>query len=402
MLLVQKFLETNTFKQLQETHGVYASFSNKGYKWSLNYDQIEAKENDPLAQECRGLILSTINGEPLGDNKNDICPGKTNILAYPMNRFFNYGQGAAANIDWTESGLSVLEKLDGTLIILYYDKFANNWFVATRSVSEADIVMSNGMYTFRTLFEKAIKDMYNSSFDDFTKNLNKDITYCFELTSPFNCIVVNYLDTRITLLAARNILTNSEIDLNDLIFDREIVKVQSYDLNCYTADDILSWVSEKNPLEHEGVVVRDSKFNRIKIKNLSYVLLSKTKSKLGSSQRNMLELILSGKDDDVIVTLPLEMQNHIIDMKNKVNKLIVTYDNLYYSIKRLSDLVNKGDKKTFVSYLMQNTDAKLWSAPLFNIYDNKSVDMKDFLRKSSKNGSWSNSILDKILDLINS
>ena len=65
MLLVQKYLETHTFGDLAKEHGVYASFSKSGHKFSLNYDQIEAKESDPLAQECRGLILACEDGTSL-------------------------------------------------------------------------------------------------------------------------------------------------------------------------------------------------------------------------------------------------------------------------------------------------------------------------------------------------
>src|SRR5574338_1296815 len=89
-LLVQEYLETHTFGDLAREHGVYASFSKSGHKWSLNYDQIEAKESNPLAQECRGLVLSS-NGlvhtpvivPGVKPSYDDICPGKTTILAYP-------------------------------------------------------------------------------------------------------------------------------------------------------------------------------------------------------------------------------------------------------------------------------------------------------------------------------
>src|ERR1700683_3105357 len=61
-LLVQEYLETHSFGDLIRDHGVYASFSKQGHKFSLNYDMIEAKDDDLLAQECRGLILSTETG----------------------------------------------------------------------------------------------------------------------------------------------------------------------------------------------------------------------------------------------------------------------------------------------------------------------------------------------------
>ena len=129
MLLVQEYLKTHTFGDLIKDHGVYPSFSKSGRKFSLNYDQIEAKENDPLAQECRGLILAPVDGQPVyceldlngKRHYENVGPGETVILAYPMKRFFNHGQGSAAEINWHDPKLAVLEKLDGTLCIVYHD-----------------------------------------------------------------------------------------------------------------------------------------------------------------------------------------------------------------------------------------------------------------------------------------
>ena len=228
MLLVQQYLETHTFGDLAREHGVYASFSKSGHKFSLNYDQIEAKEADPLAQECRGIILSREDGRDVFEDRQaqtpgqefdrlTVSPGKTRILAFPMKRFFNHGQGAAANVNWSDPKLAILEKLDGTLTIVYYDPFTKQWCVATRSVPEADLPMDNGIYTFRTLFEKALKETTDLSFEDFTRGLNHRITYCFELTTPYNRIVVYYPEPRITLLAARPLYGEmEEFDFTDL------------------------------------------------------------------------------------------------------------------------------------------------------------------------------------------
>src|SRR5690606_36109752 len=116
----------------------------------------EAKEDDPLAQECRGLVLSCEDGASLlpqaltipgqKTSYDHLCPGKTKILAYPMKRFFNHGQGAAAQVNWSDPNLAVLEKLDGTLCIVYWDPFTSCWCVATRSVPEADLLMDNGIF----------------------------------------------------------------------------------------------------------------------------------------------------------------------------------------------------------------------------------------------------------------
>lgn len=401
MLLVQKYLENNSFGNLARDHGVYASFSKSGHKFSLNYDQIEAKESDHLAQECRGLILSLEDGQtifgqvgPNGRmNYDHIEPGKTRILAYPMRRFFNHGQGAAANIDWSDPNLAILEKLDGTLCIVYYDPFTEKWCVATRSVPEADLFMDNGVFTFRTLFEKAVQDTLGYSFDQLSEKLNTQFTYCFELTTPYNRIVVNYPHNRITLLAARELLTMQEVNPLNLQLEIPVVGAHTYN----SINELLDWVSSLNPMEHEGVVVRDANFNRIKVKNAAYVAYNKVRDALGTSERNCLELILAEKDDDVIPMLPEEIVKNLLKIKAGLQITIKLHDDAYLAAKAEADAINLGDKKTFALLVAQNK--KLWHAPFFQMFSGKAQNMKDFLAKSRKDGTWGDSFLDKLLEL---
>jgi hypothetical protein len=97
-LLVQNYLRSGkTLENLKKEHGIKYHVYNG--KVSLTYDQIDAKESDPLAQQCRGLILRQDSWD---------------IVACPMFRFFNYGQEVCAPIDW---GSAVFEeKLDGCFL----------------------------------------------------------------------------------------------------------------------------------------------------------------------------------------------------------------------------------------------------------------------------------------------
>lgn len=114
-LLVQEYLKTHSFEDLRMDHGVYPSFSKDGHKFSLNYDMLEAKESDPLSQECRGLILSfadpSLHVPRDKSSIGSLVPGETVVVSYPMKRFFNAGQGAAY-VDWNDPTISVMEKLD--------------------------------------------------------------------------------------------------------------------------------------------------------------------------------------------------------------------------------------------------------------------------------------------------
>lgn len=568
-LLVQKFLKTHSFKELQEQHGVYASFSKSGHKWSLNYDQIEAKESDLLAQECRGLVLACEDGQPIfaditngKPNRDNIIPGKTTILAYPMKRFFNYGQGSAAPVNWSDPNLAVLEKLDGcfeynamlqcwdgtfvkigdvvkkkltptliginkdgeivpcqitnwfnngtknhwvefilsskskgknkkfrstinhsilvngeykaaininvgdyltsfdnffddngnfvrkqtqtkiiakkiinfnskrisgknykkifrhgkvgfdiettthnyvinnhfvhnSLAIVYFDKFTDQWCMATRSVPEADLLMDNGLYTFRTLFEKAVKETLNMEFSEFTKHLSLTHTYCFELTTPYNRVVVDYKTCSITLLALRNMNTLSEIDpVTDTISSiLPVVQAHTYS----TIEELVNWVSSLNPMEHEGVVVRDSNFNRIKVKSAAYVAYHKLNDKLGSSERNCMKYILLEKDDDVISFLPPEIGHNMSKLKEGLNKAIMTYDSVHELIKLNMKALGDATKKDYAR--MVTNHKTMWHAPFFTFYDNKALNMKDYIHKAKKDGTWTDAFLDKIIDI---
>jgi hypothetical protein len=150
MLLVQQYLLNNSLLDLQKTKGVYAKLSNSGQKFSLSYDQIEAKESDPLAQECRGLILAAKDGRQFSNSKEEFLntiPGPTQIIAFPFKRFFNFGQGAAFPIDFSKE-IFIQEKLDGCLH------------------EDVNILTPDGLFTIKAICEeKKINKVYSMNMD---------------------------------------------------------------------------------------------------------------------------------------------------------------------------------------------------------------------------------------------
>jgi hypothetical protein len=283
-------------------------------------------------------------------------------------------------------------------MIVYFDSIMDQWCVATRSVPDANLLMDNGIYTFRTLFDKALLEMSNMKFDTFASYLDKEVTYCFELTSPLNKIVVDYKDKRVTLIAARNIKTHKEINI-DKIDIPGIPHVQQH--VHMSISELIEWVGLGSAFEHEGVVVRDPNFNRIKVKNPAYCVYSKMRDSLGNSERNCLQTVLLEKDDDVIAFLPQEIADNLKSIKSKVQAMILEHNIAYSIILKEANFIKPNDKKTFA---LQVQDAckngKLWAAPMYSIYGGRAENMKDFIAKSKKDGEWPNSFLDKILDII--
>ncbi len=415
-LLVQDFLENNTIKDLREKHGVYCSFNKKAYKFSLSYDQIETKDSDLLSQDCRGLILAAVDGRSFEGvmingrlNYDHICPGKTVILNFGMRRFFNLGQGAAEELELTDPNVKILRKIDGTCCFLYKDIISNEWCIATRSTPEADIPLdTNNGFTFRTLFEKGLFETTGKTFDNFTKSLSTEKSYWFELTSPYINSVIKYKTTSLTYLGARFLTSfNEEKPHECRIRGIPVPKEQSFnDIN-----DLLSWVNSNDPTleDGEGVVAvkyAGSSFPRVKIKNINYCALHKIKDALIASDRNCIQLILSGKEDDVLPSLAPEIADHIKNMKINFVKMINQYDIFYNEINiELHSLQMQTSgipsQKDF-ALLIQNKYKGIWAAPLYQMRAGKCSNMKDFVMNNSKNGIYSDSFLDKILELIKS
>jgi hypothetical protein len=394
-LLVQQFLKHNSLLQLKMQHGIYVSLSKNKRKISLNYDMIETLNSDVLSWDCRGLILSKHDFSEFevlenGSINLDCIIGDTKIIAFGMKRFFNHGQAEAANIDWNNKHLSILEKLDGSLCLCYYDPYTCLWNIATRSCPEADIPLDGGEFTFRILFEKAVDQTCGLSFDEFTQKLDKNITYCFELTSPYNKIVVYYPNTNITLLAARDIRSVNELDIRTL--NVPVPCVNSY--KHLSLPDLIKLINSLSPIEHEGVVICDDNFNRIKIKSASYIAAHKSRFSIG--KYSLMQLILSEKEDDVIPFLPEDIVNKIIKMKTGLHNFIAYYEARFIELSLEANSIKYNDKKTFAQ-LLQVTD--LWQAPLFSMFNNKAKSIKEFIIQNKRNNIYSASFLDNLISV---
>src|SRR5580704_18173365 len=101
-LEIQKFLRSsNSIEDLESKFAIAAKRHNTYPNLVLfKYNQIDSPFSEQIVRECRGLIL---------DEAND-----WKIVNRSFDKFFNYGEGHAANIDWDSA--KCLEKMDGSLI----------------------------------------------------------------------------------------------------------------------------------------------------------------------------------------------------------------------------------------------------------------------------------------------
>lgn len=257
----------------------------------LKYNQVEPKSDmsDMMVQECRGLILKDENGH-------------YKVASMRFNKFFNYGQEEAATLKFP---CIASEKIDGSLIGVWYDE-DSGWHISTSGnidAEDANMINVNGLSNFRDLFNIAWK---NSYFDSMDKNL----TYMFELVSPYNKLVVPYSKTKLYLLAIRNNITLEEFKIEDVVsrgkttFDNDILYPKYF--VCNNINEIKEKANAlKDDSENwEGFVLCDDNFERIKLKSPLYTNLFFMRGDGLFGDKKILEIILSQQDDDILAYFP--------------------------------------------------------------------------------------------------
>lgn len=351
-LLVQDYLRRFSYEQLLAEHGVKAKPHNG--KVSLVYDQLAAKDDDPIACQCRGLVLRE---------------GTWEILAHPFHRFFNYGQPTAATIDWGTARFE--EKLDGTLLIVYWDEAANRWHCATRSMCEAhgDI---NGVGTFSELADRAARALGvgAESLSALMEGVGADrlVTHLFELTGPYNTIVCQYADLKLTLLGARSLETGLEID--PVAIGEQLGFATARTWRFANIEELLEVVREWDPREFEGVVVKDSAFNRIKVKSPKYLAVAHAGESIGASWRSACQAVASGAVDDVTDMLPPLAKERVAAVRLALSRALSVTERDFAELRSIDDM------KTFALAAQQ----RAWPAALFSLKRGKAADLSEVVR----------------------
>jgi RNA ligase len=209
--------------------------------WILNYSpKVQSKKFwDDYTLSCRGLVID--------------ADGK--ILARPFRKFKNYEEHDPSEIDMSKK-FEVFEKMDGSLIILFYYEARMEWIIASR-----------GSFISEQMLEA--QKMINASIYD---TLNMRLTYLFEIIYPENRIVVDYGKRReLVLLTVIETSTGYEVPYQSVLptYSKYFTVVKKYDVTINNLND-LRRVEEDNK---EGFVVRFEDGFRVKVKFAEYVRL---------------------------------------------------------------------------------------------------------------------------------
>lgn len=255
-----------------------------------------------VVQNCRGIILYRDTFD---------------IACYPFDKFNNYTSQLASDIDWKSA--RVLEKLDGQILKLWFNKYTNVWVLSSNgAIYTRDIIIRGGK-TVGWLFDNSVSKV------DYTK-LNKDKTYIFEIVSPYNKVIIDYNETEIYHIGTRDNITQKEEETDIGISKPKIYNVKSLAEAIETANKICVQGDR-----HEGFVVVDKNYNRIKVKSQYYFDCKFVMGKLNGSKEVILELIDSLSEDEInsMVQKVPEMEQLIVYYKHELTKAYNKVDKLF-------------------------------------------------------------------------
>jgi len=282
-----------------KTEGDYAIF---------NYN-VTCDFKDEIVQEARGIIIDVKRLE---------------VVCWPFRKFGNYNEGYADQIDW--SSARVLEKVDGSIIKLWFDFQKGEWQFSTNGTIRAENANVDGVMglTYATVIRRA--DNYGDiPFD----SLDKNCTYIFELVSRETRVVIDYKGTSLYHLGARSNLTGKEFEV-----DIGIKKPASYKLSslndCINAAIALNQQdASADEIQNEGFVVVDKNYNRVKIKSPDYIMMHKVKSMTDLKKEDCLNVILYESDKmksifencpDIVPAIKF-YEYHLAELKHTANRL---------------------------------------------------------------------------------
>lgn len=236
----------------------------------FNYE-IVADFYDPIVQEARGIILDVERLE---------------VVCWPFRKFGNHSEGYVDTIDWASA--RVLEKIDGSIAKLWFDRVRGEWQFSTNRTIRAELAGVEGkpLLTYGALIASA-ENYGRIPFDA----LDRDTTYIFELVSPEACVVIKYDATRLYHLGTRSNLTGEESEV-----DIGIEKPASYPLTsleeCLRTAATLNRNTASDEITGEGFVVVDKNFHRVKVKSLDYVTMHHASTMRSIGKRECVDLLL--------------------------------------------------------------------------------------------------------------
>jgi RNA ligase len=303
--------------------------------WILNYSpRVQSKRVwDEYTLSCRGLVIDADG----------------NILARPFQKFKNYEEHDPSEIDMSQE-YDVFEKMDGSLIILFYYEPRMEWIIASRGSFISEQAMEAQKMLKANLYDKLL---VNS-------------TYLFEILYPENRIVVDYGNRReLVLLAVIQTEDGMELYYEDMlsIYSKYFTVVKKFNVKINNLTELKKLEKENS----EGFVVRFLNGFRVKVKFAEYVRLHGILTNV--SNLIVWEHMMKGYDfDELLDRVPDEFYNWLMRvstaLKSAYNEIEREALKEFVRIYHINEV---SERKYFAAEALKSE----YRSILFKLYDKK-------------------------------
>jgi hypothetical protein len=304
---VQKYLKEHGVAKLQEEFSIKVKEYPEGLL-VLNYDQISSPKSHEITVECRALILDT----------------DFNVVSRSFDRFFNLGEVPESQTFIDMSKAVCFDKVDGSLIRLYY--WNNKWNIATRGMAFAEGTPNGFSTTFAELVLKALGFTENEFQLKANELLREDLSYICEVTSTENRCVKSYTGYTLHYLAARNNKTFEYVNESGNAKELGMVLPKVYTFGstqeCIQASKGLKNLDEGYVLYQDGIPI-------CKIKSPAYCAVHLLRGE-GLNPKRISELVLTGEQEEYLVYFP-EDRDFVQPYVQMLQSILVELD-LAYSL----------------------------------------------------------------------
>ena len=246
-----KALEDNRVFSCEDEHFI-------GFKY--NDPTTYAQDWDKVTLQARGIAFDKVTGE---------------IVARPFFKFFNYqelinGEGQKTNIlNLCEQNgfhfnpamkFRVMDKLDGSLGIIFWNQYDRKWQVKTGGSFNSDQAIWAQKW-----FDKNV----NTNF------MMKDHTYCVEILSDEDLHPISYDKEELVLLSVISNITGEEMSLSEIEHEADKMGIRTADVVEFDSfDDVIPYATNL-PKDKEGVVVTFDNGFKVKLKGKEFLELQR-------------------------------------------------------------------------------------------------------------------------------
>lgn len=309
----------------------------------------------PFAKACRGVVVDFQNKR---------------LLAKPFHKFFNIGESHAPSVRDLEAmdGFHVMEKLDGSMIILVHDEVTDTFITTTKGSMDSE----QGAWAMGHI---------PSSVQD--QGLVREHTLMWEMVSYRHQIVIPYhkkgYAEGLYLIGVRHNKSEKLFDPVEVQAFARDYGLRTFKTFFFPSVQAILDDAKALPFTDEGYVLRFRGSDlMVKVKSAEYLRIHRLVGNL--SEGNLLDVLIEGKQQDVFDNagfLPEEYREDVLEQIRGFQREALEFRGHCYSI--YAGLLPKEDKKSFALALKSlKTGEK--EGFVFRLYDGKDPQLSDIYR----------------------